>query len=206
LFKKWLNQADEKGDGGERQKRRFRLMLLLGLVGIGVLFFSSFVRVPAKELTEDGPLPPDAQEPVNAAVTSKPVTMQDYEKKYEEELADVLSKMVGVDDVSIVINLDSTVEEVVQVDVRDTEQVTQEVGKTGDNRSITQNTTDKKTAFYNTGDGQKPVVIKQLKPKVRGVLIVARGVENLRIKAAVIEAIQRTLEVPAHRISVLPKG
>jgi stage III sporulation protein AG len=57
-----------------------------------------------------------------------------------------------------------------------------------------------------TGDGQKPVVIKQLKPKVRGVLIVARGVENLRIKAAVIEAIQRTLEVPAHRISVLPKG
>jgi stage III sporulation protein AG len=206
VFKKWLNQVDEKGDGGERQKRRFRLMLLLGLVGIGVLFFSSFVRMPAQELTEDGPLPPDAQEPVNAAAASKPVTMQDYEKKYEEELADVLSKMVGVDDVSIVINLDSTVEEVVQVDVRNTEQVTQEMGKTGDNRSITQNTTDKKTAFYNTGDGQKPVVIKQLKPKVRGVLIVARGVENLQVKAAVIEAIQRTLEVPAHRISVLPKG
>jgi stage III sporulation protein AG len=31
-------------------------------------------------------------------------------------------------------------------------------------------------------------------------------VENLKVKAIVIEAVQRTLDVPVHRISVLPKG
>lgn len=56
------------------------------------------------------------------------------------------------------------------------------------------------------GDGEQPIVLKKLKPQVRGVLVVAKGAENLKVKAAMIEAIQRVLDVPMHRISVMPKG
>jgi stage III sporulation protein AG len=38
------------------------------------------------------------------------------------------------------------------------------------------------------------------------VLIVAKGAENLQVKAAIIEAVQRVLDVPIYKIAVLPKG
>ncbi|MFS8513242.1 MAG: stage III sporulation protein AG, partial [Planifilum fulgidum] len=41
---------------------------------------------------------------------------------------------------------------------------------------------------------------------VRGVLIVAEGAEDLKRKALIIEAVQRVLDVPVHRISVMPRG
>jgi stage III sporulation protein AG len=134
------------------------------------------------------------------------LSMVEYEQRYEKELEEVLTKIVGVEDVSVIVNLNSTVEEVLQVDKRESRQVTTETDKNGGKRSVTQDTEDQKTAYYRSENGEKPVVIKKLKPQVRGVLVVARGVENLKVKAIVIEAVQRTLDVPVHRISVLPKG
>nr|WP_258567780.1 stage III sporulation protein AG [Paenactinomyces guangxiensis] len=192
--------------GDEKQKNRFRWFLLLGCIGVGVMIFSTFFRVSPGELPGDSLSPPVKETEATAASANKTSSMEEYEREYEAQLAEVLSKIVGVDDVSVIVNLDSTEEEVVQVDVRESEQVTEEVDKKGGNRSTTQNTNDKKTAYYRTDNGEKPVVVKRMKPKVRGVLVVARGVENLQVKAIVIEAVQRTLDVPVHRISVLPKG
>lgn len=207
MFKKWLTRMEEKIPGGEKQKKKFRWVLLLGIAGVGVMLFSSIVQTKQSAITEDSPPPPFQPAEAKPTVTSSKIsTMRDYEQYYEKQLEEVLSKIVGVRDVSIIVNLDSTEEDVVQVDVRESKQVTQEMDKTGGNRSITQNTNDQKTAYYRSDNGEQPVVIKKLKPKVRGVLVVARGVENLQVKAIVIEAVQRTLDVPMHRISVLPKG
>ncbi|SEN22858.1 stage III sporulation protein AG [Lihuaxuella thermophila] len=205
MWKQWLTRFEEKMGGNEKQKNRFRLILLLGFAGAGVMLFSSF-QAKQVGISEDAPPPPEQEAKATSASYDKIKTMQDYEREYEAQLEEVLSKIVGVDDVSVIVNLDSTEEEVVQMDIRESEQVTTEVDKTGGNRRISQNTHDKKTAYYRSEDGEKPVVVKQLKPKVRGVLVVARGVENLQVKAIVIEAVQRTLDVPVHRISVLPKG
>lgn len=132
--------------------------------------------------------------------------MQKYEQEYEQELSSILSKVVGVSDVDVVVNLDSSEEEVIQYDVRENTQTTTETDTKGGTRSIQQNNTDRKTTVYRDGGGEKPLVVKKVKPKVRGVLVVARGVEDLQVKATVIQAIQRTLDVPMHRIEVLPKG
>jgi stage III sporulation protein AG len=197
VWDKWF-KTEENG------KNRFGWLLVLGLAGVGAMMFSSFVQVKEDALPEEHPAEPETK-PV-AVQADRLATMQDYERQYEEQLSEVLSKIVGVDDVSVIVNLDSTEEEVVQLDVRESEQVTSEEDKSGGQRKITQNTYDRKTAYYRSDNGERPVVVKRLKPKVRGVLVVARGVEDLRVKAIVIEAVQRTLDVPMHRISVLPKG
>ncbi len=206
MLKKLWQKWEQKWEGDEKQKKRFGWILILGATGLAIMIISQFIQV------REASLPPDK----NASATetkAKPVSaaneedsMVQYEKMYEEELEEKLSKIVGVDDVSVIVNLDSTVEEVVQVDKRESRQVTTETDKNGGKRSITQDTEDEKTAYYRGENGEKPVVIKKLKPEVRGVLVVARGVENLKVKAIVIEAVQRTLDVPMHRISVLPKG
>jgi len=50
-----------------------------------------------------------------------------------------------------------------------------------------------------------PLVVEEGEPRYRGVLVVARGVEDPEVKARVIEALQVLLGLPAHRITVLPR-
>lgn len=206
-MKKWMDQVEQKmGRFGKQKKGRFRFLLLMGLVGMMVLLFASFFQVEPQKT--DGKDPSFFQSQKESAPRQLEVRdkMGRYEKEYESELAEILDQIVGVDDVSVVVNLDSTEEDVIHMDQRNSEQVTTETDTKGGNRSIRNETDDKKPAFYQDQGGEKPLIVKKLKPKIRGILVVARGVENLQVKAAVIEAIQRTLDVPVHRISVLPKG
>ncbi|MNW16560.1 hypothetical protein D3C71_2154450 [compost metagenome] len=50
-----------------------------------------------------------------------------------------------------------------------------------------------------------PLVVKTTKPKIRGVVVVAKGAENPTVKLLIADAVERGLEVPAHRISVVPR-
>lgn len=189
-----------------KPKKRFRLLVLMGLVGVKILLLASFFQSNQQDQGNQSSLFQPEKETSSPPVTEANQKMERYEKEYESELAEILSQIVGVDDVSVVVNLDSTEEDIIFMDQRNTEQVTTEMDTKGGNRSIRNETDDRKPAFYQDRDGEKPLIVKKLKPKVRGILVVARGVENLQVKAAVIEAIQRTLDVPVHRISVLPKG
>lgn len=195
-----LNEKD-----GEAKKNKLGWMLVIGGIGVCLLILSSFLKRPEEDAIPRSWFP--AQQTTNdQKPTSQTMTIEDYEHQYEQQLSDVLSKISGVDDVSVIVNLDSTEEDVVQYDERDSVQTTNETDLKGGTRSIQQNNTERKTTMYRNDQGEQPLVIKKLKPKVRGVLVVARGVEDLRIKAMVIEAIQRTLDVPKHRIAVFPKG
>ena len=206
MFKKLFQNLE----GDEKKTKRLGWILILGALGVAIMIISSFIQVREASMPPEKSASPQAEadvKPAAAASSSNDaVSMVEYEKRYEKELEEVLSKIVGVEDVSVIVNLNSTVEEVLQVDKRESRQVTTETDKNGGKRSITQDTEDEKTAYYRGENGEKPVVVKKLKPQVRGVLVVARGVENLKVKAVVIEAVQRTLDVPVHRISVLPKG
>ncbi|EEM04135.1 Sporulation stage III protein AG [Bacillus pseudomycoides] len=62
-----------------------------------------------------------------------------------------------------------------------------------------------KTVIIREGDKETPIVLRTEKPKVRGVLVVAKGVDNIQVKAMVKEAVTRMLDVPSHRVAVLPK-
>jgi stage III sporulation protein AG len=193
MLQKWLPK-----------QKKWHYLILIGCVGVGILLFSSFLTTQEEDAISN----PLATEKEKTKPTSSVQQngMQGYEDQFETELSSILSKVVGVSDVSVVVNLDSTEEEVVQSDTRESEQTTSEADTKGGSRSVNQNNVDKKTSVYRTNQGEQPIVIKRLKPRVRGVLVVARGVENLQVRALVIEAVQRILDVPTYRISVLPRG
>ncbi|SIB32256.1 stage III sporulation protein AG [Mycobacteroides abscessus subsp. abscessus] len=56
-------------------------------------------------------------------------------------------------------------------------------------------------------DGEKevPIVVETKKPVIRGVLVVAKGADNIQVKKWIIEAVTRSLDVPSHRVAVMPK-
>ncbi|MFP3359212.1 stage III sporulation protein AG, partial [Planococcus sp. SIMBA_143] len=72
-------------------------------------------------------------------------------------------------------------------------------------RSIEDKSQEEEIVIVNNGDKEVPIVKETKKPKVSGVLVVAKGADNIQIKKWIIEAVTRSLNVPSHRVSVLPK-
>jgi stage III sporulation protein AG len=55
------------------------------------------------------------------------------------------------------------------------------------------------------GNDEHPIVLETKKPVIRGVLVVAQGAENIHVKQMILEAVTRVLDVPQHKVAVLPK-
>lgn len=169
----------------------------LGGLGILLLLFGSFYP-PESGGTHQ---PPEKARVIN----SDRMSMGEYEKYYESKLSEVLNEIQGVSDVTVMVNLDSTEEVVYAENIQNQNQTTAETDNKGGNRTITQINENKQLVLIKGGAADQPIIIRTIKPRVRGVLVVAKGAEQPRIQALITDAVQRVLEVPPHRISIQPK-
>jgi stage III sporulation protein AG len=212
---KWLERLESYiggGAGGSGRIKTFRWLVLLGLVGAALLLAASLLNVkkmPSGNLPDDMPPgdrddPPQQQEAfLGSAARSDPFA--DIESQLESRLKDLLESMVGVGTVSVMVTVDSTEETVVQLNEKTTQQLTNESDKNGTSRHVTDITRDGQVVLYEVSGGQAPIVVKKVKPKVRGAVVVAKGAENATVRKLVQEAVSRGLDVPMNRISVVPR-
>jgi len=103
------------------------------------------------------------------------------------------------------VNLDSTPELVVGKNTNTRSSTNQETDKERATRNQNDQSRDEQVVVVQGGKQDQPVILKTLKPKVRGVLVVAKGADNIQVKAWITEAVQKVLDVPAYKISILPK-
>lgn len=195
------------GGETENKKNKYYWMLLLVLVGVAFMILSSFISVKEEVPPFDTSSNNQSIQETSALITnsSDPKTMQDYEEIYENQIREALLDMLGVKDATVIVNLDSTEELVIEKDLKISEQITKERDKEGGTRDITDLNRDEQVVIYQKGNDDHPLILKTLKPKVRGVIIVVEGAENLQTKAMIIEAVQRFLDISSYKIAILPK-
>lgn len=207
----WIKKLfTNKGDKNKRSSP-IQYLAIVMCVGLALMIFSNFSKTSG--IQESIPVFKEETKETNEVVpvfTSKnsgdgPLTMQDYEYSYEKQLRDALEQIVGVSDVHIVINLAETETKIFERNISTKEQKTDETDREGGKRKVEDMTRDNEVVVIRTGDKEEPLIAKIEKPSIRGVLVVARGVENIQVKTWVVEAVSRVLDVPSHRVSVLPK-
>lgn len=203
----WLEQRIGGGPGGAKRVGTLRWLLLLGLLGVAFMILNSFIQVKTIDQPNNpGTSPEPASEQAFASKSlNERSGFQDYEEAYGTAIKELLQKIVGVGDVEVLVTIDSTEEIVVQQNRNESQQITDETDQNGAKRHITEITQNGEVALYESSGGQTPIVLKKIKPRIRGVVVVARGAENLTVKQMIVEAVGRGLDVPAHRISVLPR-
>ncbi len=211
---KWLEKLESYiggRDGGDKRIKTFRWLVLLGLIGAGLLLAASLLNVKAvdpgsqPEWTPPGQQDPPPQQETFLGSGADKDPFADIESQLESRLKDLLETIVGVGSVSVLITVESTEETVVQLNEKQSQQITNESDRNGANRHITEITRDGQVVLYEVSGGQSPIVVKKLKPKVRGAIIVAKGAENPTVHKLVQEAVSRGLDLPMHRISVVPR-
>lgn len=123
-----------------------------------------------------------------------------YEVQLEKRLKNILSKVSGVGNVEVMISLESGKEIVTKDDSLKEKSNTNEEALNGDKRQIY---SDKYQSTTVKISGEKPLILKELNPKISGVLIVAEGGGNIEIKNTLISATNALLGIEMHKIEVL---
>ncbi|MEC0331550.1 stage III sporulation protein AG [Paenibacillus sp. FSL R5-0527] len=206
----WLKKLEQwigKGADGKKRANTFRLLLILGLAGIAIMLFNSFVNVKEVDNGGEGREPPVMQDLASEAMEESAAggEFNSMELSLENKTKEILEKIVGVGAVDVLVTIDSTEEVVVQRNVKDTQELTEESDADGGRRHVTQYTRDGQIVTYENSGSEQPIVTKKIKPKIRGVLVVARGAENKTVKGLIVDAVEKGLNVPAYRISVVPR-
>jgi stage III sporulation protein AG len=204
----WLEQKVGGGPGGPKRVGTFRWLMLLGLLGVALMILNSFLNIKTVEQPQEDPggaPAPPAQQAFAGKAGNERSGFRDYEDAYSGAIKDILQKVVGIGDVEVLVTIESTEETIVHSNTKETQQITNEKDQNGSTRHITEISRSGEVVLYEASGGQTPIVLKKIKPRIRGVVVVAKGAENLTVKQMIAEAVGRGLDVPAHRISVLPR-
>lgn len=128
-----------------------------------------------------------------------------YEDRYENELKEALEAIAGVEDVIVSVSVDATETKVLEKNTVSQSQITKEEDRDGGKRQVEDITSDEQVVIIRSGDSETPIILKIEKPEIRSVLIVAKGVENAKIKQMVVEAVTQGFDVPNHKVAVVPR-
>ncbi|OKP95805.1 stage III sporulation protein AG [Paenibacillus sp. P46E] len=208
----WLKKLEQwaggGGSGSPKRSHTFRWLIILGLLGAAIMLFNSFVNVKKLDSENTGREPPpieSSQATLQQGNGAASDSFDSIEQAMENRTKEILEKIVGVGTVDIMVTVDSTEEIVVQRNMNDSQQQSEETDASGGKRHTTQYTRDGEIVTYSQSGDETPIITKRIKPQVRGVLVVAKGAENKIVRGLIEEAIEKGLNVPGYRISVVPR-
>lgn len=141
----------------------------------------------------------------DGAIETLSQSSQDPKNEMETKLKSILSKIKGAGKVDVMITFYSGNEYVTAVDVNTSENSTQEKDKEGGTRVITKNDKENKTIYQEVDGVKKPFIIKEILPKVKGVVIVADGAADAEVKADLAKATQALLDIASNKIQVFQR-
>lgn len=160
------------------------LIIFAGILGIALIFISSFMN----QNSEESEIP--------AAETE--TTAEDYAKKLEEDLENIISDISGAGKTNILITIDREIESVYQTDT-DTTTKTDSESSQYSNKSST-------VLIRGKNSTEEPIKVTEIMPKIKGVLVVCEGADSSVVKQNIIESVRTVLGVASSRVSVQKYG
>lgn len=185
------------------KKQRNYIMILLMVIAFGILVMS---------ISDFGSNNPESEiysfdSSQSEVDQTFPSSLAEIEKHMEERLAKILAQIEGVGQVAINISLNSSVEYQYAVNVNNDQTVVSEQAQDGSTRTTNETREEAQVVMKSLTQGKnEPVVIKEVRPEVAGVMVVAEGADDILLREKISQGVQTVLNIPAHRVTVLPKG
>lgn len=130
-------------------------------------------------------------------------TGNDYEDTLKNDLASTLSQIQGVGRISVMIYFETGEESVPGVNKNNNSKKTEEKDTEGGTRNTIEDVNGETTVILNKGSDTEPFIVKKVKPKIGGVMIVAEGADNIAIKEQLLNSVRTLLNIPASKVAVM---
>lgn len=122
----------------------------------------------------------------------------------EERLKQILGKISGAGEVEVMITFDMGSEIIPASNTVKTEDASEEKDASGGVRTVqSQNLTE--NIVISNDNTAKPLVLKEIKPQIRGVIVVAEGADDIEVKMRLYDAVKTVLQVSGDRVQVYAK-
>lgn len=138
--------------------------------------------------------------------TVKGTVWREMEQQLEKDLSKFLSDIKNCGRVQVMIRISKDESKIRAIDEDKTEKTIEEIDSTGTTRTTKEVRIIQKTVQESSSSGYKTVFLEVESPEIEGVIVIASGATNLKVKAMLIEAICTYFNIPAYKISVMPGG
>lgn len=111
----------------------------------------------------------------------------------DQRLEEILREIKGVRDVSVMVTFSGTVENNLAFEIQSN---TYEKGSDGYEETV-----DKKVIMAEDG----PFISSKSYPKVKGVVVIAKGAQDAKVKADILDAVMTAYDIAPHKVCILSK-
>lgn len=195
-FFKWLKERLENSNS----KKMINNLAVVVIICI-ILLISWSAFFPNKE-----PSVADKSEVEKTSVENK-IPETAYSDSMEDRLEKILKSIDGVGEVEVMITYETSMEVVPASNVVKSAQTTEENDKQGGTRVIKQENSTENIVTVNGKDyNNSPIVIKEIKPIIRGVIVVAQGAGDAVVKKNLIDAVTTIFQIKSNKVKVYDKN
>lgn len=191
LKQKFLAKVENKGN-----KKTIENLVVFVIILIVTVIFINYIWNGDKKEKKNSETKVLAQNSDSSTVSN----VNDMSLEYQIE--NILRKLEGVEDVSVLITYGETSKVVPMYNEESQDSVTQEEDTQGGTRVINESSS-KKEVVYEESNGEKSVVTSNvITPEIKGAVIIAKGASNTSVKSNIIQAVEAATGLPTHKIQV----
>lgn len=185
-----------------RKNKPFKYLIIfsiLFLMGFLTLFASK--DIIEEKQKESISYRDDSLENIESRIQSKRLS---YTEEIEERLKEKLSKIDGAGNLEVLLTLDNNGEIILNKDIPSSSNTRTEEDTSGGGLKYEEKEVRESTVIVRRSDGsEEPIIIKEIMPEVKGVLIIAEGADDSTVKTDLIHAVKVLLDLPVHKIEVV---
>ena len=135
---------------------------------------------------------------------NKSYSLDSYVDSLEKRMEEIISGMEGVGKVQVMITLSDTDMEILERNREITASDLEETDHAGGNRKNTESGEREEVIYKKDADGNEtPYVVQRKLPEVTGVVVIAEGAGNTKVKENIIGAVSVLFNLNEHRIKVI---
>lgn len=146
-----------------------------------------------------------SNDPLGDVLVQQTQQQMTEEELVEYRLKNILKNIQGVGEVEVMVTFEMSTEIIPASNTTKSMDTTEEKDSGGGTRVIASESVTETVVVANEANLHKPLVLKEIKPQVNGVIVVAEGAENVEVKARLYDAVKTVLQIPGHKVQVYSK-
>lgn len=169
-------------------------LIWLGFLGIGLLVLGGVVDHQSI----------NSNPKISNEVIKNPAPVnRSYEEVVEGKLTNILSQVKGAGAVIVNITWENSSTQEHAKNITTESKTIQEKDTAGGVRSTTETKESTQILVGKENGIDRPVLVREIKPIIKGVLVIADGAYDSNVKASLTKAVESGLGIPSYKITVL---
>ncbi|WP_040196967.1 hypothetical protein [Candidatus Soleaferrea massiliensis] len=188
-----LDKFKEKASKLLKSDKKVGIILIIGLVGIALIFLSEFIGGTPKKEEKD--------------FSNQDILTNNYAYELEEKLLKVVSTIEGVGQAQVMVTLENGVEYVYAQEEKTSVDRNEDTKSDSTTKTQEKGSSEGKIVVIDGQNGTKEALVQTEKqPTVKGVVIICEGGDDIMVEQKIIDVVGTALDISANRVCVAKKA